>query len=127
MSTLHKILIPIDFTAATKNAVQYANNMFERHPAEVVLVYVNCPEKKVKEQEIRDSFKAFEVDNLKKTSFFYQFEVVNGNLLQELANASLKHGADMVIMGTEERVPDIELAHELIRMHRDSSVLKIAE
>lgn len=115
MKTFQKILIPIDFSDVAKNAVQHANFLGERYPAEVVLVYVNTPDKNREEQEIQETFKTFESTALKKANFYYSFEVRHGNLLSQLANASEAHQADLVINGTKDRVPDITFASEIMR------------
>ncbi len=117
------ILMPVDFSNATQNAVRHANSILEKHPAEVVMVYVNTPEQKQQEQDIQKIFKSFEVSTLKEASTHYRFEVLNGELLNELANATLKYKADLVIMGLRERIPDIALASELMRMRKKSNTL----
>lgn len=116
MKNLRKILIPVDFSPVAKNAVQYANNILEKHLAEVVLVYVNTPGNALEEQTIKRSFKLFEAEALKGVSFYYDFVVLNGSLLTELIHAADLFGADLVIMGTKSRrESDISLASSLIR------------
>lgn len=118
-----KILMPIDFSAVTQNAVRHANSILQEHSAEVVLVYVNTPEKKMQEQDIQRTFRNFENDSLKDAAFYYKFEVLNGSLLSMLANATVNHKPDYVIMGLKERVPDIALATELMRLRDKSNSL----
>ncbi len=123
MKTLQKILMPVDFSNATQNAVRHANSILEKHNAEVVMVYVNTPDNKLQEQDIQNIFKTFEENILKEFSYYYRLEVLHGNLLKELANATLKHKADLVIMGLRERIPDIALASELMRTRKKSNAL----
>lgn len=127
MKFSQKILIPIDFSDVAQNAVRHANFLGEKHPAEVVLVYVNTPDTQREELDILKTFKDFESATLRDANFFYTFEVMHGNLLHELANANEAHQADLVIMGTKDRVTDIALATELMRKRAYQSTLERIE
>ncbi|WP_224997321.1 universal stress protein [Cesiribacter sp. SM1] len=116
MKNLRKILIPIDFSPVAVNAVRYANSILEKHLAEVVLVYVNTPHSKMEEAVIKKLFKAFEASSLKDVSFYYDFVMMNGELLSELVHAAELFEAELIIMGTKEnRKSDLSLASALTR------------
>jgi nucleotide-binding universal stress UspA family protein len=120
MKPLQKILIPIDFSDDTHNAVQHACYLIEKQPAQVVLMYVNTPDNNIQYQDIHESFRTLESNTLRHAPFLYHFEVVNGNLLHELANASEKHQADLVIMGLKERVSDFALTSAILKIKQTS-------
>ncbi|AHM58392.1 hypothetical protein D770_00590 [Flammeovirgaceae bacterium 311] len=126
MNEIKKILIPIDFSAVSLNAIRHANSILQEHPAEVVLVYVNTPERKLREQEILNSFRKFEENHLTGIFFSYSFDVRHGKLLNVLANVTLCHTPDYTIMGLRERVPDIALASELMRLRKKSNTMVTA-
>jgi nucleotide-binding universal stress UspA family protein len=116
MKNLRKILIPIDFSPVAVNTVRYASSILEKHLAEVVLVYVNTPASKMEEGVIKKLFKVFEASNLKEVSFYYDFVLMNGELLPELVHAAELFDAELIIMGTKEnRQFDLSLASVLTR------------
>lgn len=116
MEKLQKILIPVDFSPVTINAVRYANGILEKLMAEVVLVYVNTHENPIIGHEISSRISAFEKKVLEDVCFSYEFEILDGNLLNELINAIRDHEADLVIIGSRgKRRSDLSLASALIR------------
>lgn len=115
MKTLQKILMPIDFSSVAQNAVQHANSIAEQQLAEVMLVYISKSGSLQEEQAIQENFRKFEAATLKNAPFLYKFEVLRGDLLKQLAKASVYYKAAMVIMGLRERVSDFSLAAELMR------------
>lgn len=122
MQKVDKILIPVDFSPVAEKAVMYADGILEKHPAEVVLVYINANDRHKEEIEIFDAFKAFESEVLEKVHFKYSFQLINGDLLtgidllSGLVRATQEAEANMVIIGTKgRRESDISLASALIR------------
>ena len=116
MQKLQKILIPIDFSPTAANAVRYANGIFEKHQAEVALVYINMPEYPITEDEISLRYEKFKKEVLHEVKFSYDFHVWYGNLLNELVSAVKGQQADLVIMGSKgKRETDVSLASALIR------------
>lgn len=108
-------MIPVDFSPVAHNAVQYANGILENQLAEVVLFYVNTHDHPRAEQDIKRQFKAFEKESLQGVNFYYEFEILQGNLLIELINASREEEADLIIIGTKaSRASDLSLASALI-------------
>ncbi len=116
MKKPQKILIPVDFSPVAVNAVHYTNSIMEEQPAEVVLVYVNTYINSRNEMDIIREFREFEAEALRDVSFYYEFKILNGNLLTELVNESKRQNADFVITGTKgKRATGLSLAAALIR------------
>lgn len=116
MKRLRKVLLPIDFSPVSKNAVRYANSIMENHLTEVLLVFVNTPVQSLEEPAIRKDFNEFEQEVLQEVSFKYDFIILNGNLLSELVSAADLFEVDMLILGTKSNWKShIELASSMIR------------
>lgn len=107
--------MPIDFSFVAQNAVRHANSIAEQQSAEVMLVYISKSDCLQEEQAIQENFREFEAQTLKNAPFLYRFEVLRGDLLKQLAMASVSYKADIVIMGLRERISDFSLAAELMR------------
>lgn len=107
--------MPIDFSSVAQNAVRHANSIAAEQSAEVMLVYISKSDSLLEEEAIQENFREFEAQTLKNAPFLYKFEVLRGDLLKQLAKASVYYKADMVIMGLRERVSDFSLATELMR------------
>lgn len=116
MKNLRKILIPIDFSPVSQNAVHYVDCIMEKHLTEVVLVFVNTPAQNLEEPAIKRAFKIFEAETLQGVSFYYDFVYLNGGLLPELVHAAALYEADLIIMGTRaHHQAGISLASALVR------------
>jgi len=116
MIKLKKILIPVDFSAVTKNAVEYAENLVEKLRAEVVLAFVNTHEKSKTNQEILDLFRTFEREMLRNVQFKYDFKILNGNILDALVEEINNSDIDLIITGTKgKKDEDLTLSASLIQ------------
>lgn len=116
MKKLQKILIPIDFSSVAVNAVKYAEGILEKDMAEVLLVYVNRHSNPRSLADISREFKEFEKEVLNDVNFYYEFTIINGNILTELVNAVKRTVPDLTIIGTKgRRDTDFSLAAALIR------------
>lgn len=116
MKKLQRILIPVDFTKVSANAVLYAKQIVEKLSGEILFVYVKTKEDKMGDQEIDQSFSALKTSLLQNVDFNYKFKILRGSLLSELIKVRALFEADMVIMGSKEkRVSNVSLAAALIR------------
>lgn len=116
MKKLQRILLPVDFTKVSENAVLYAKQLVEKLSGEILFVYVKTKDDEREDQEIDRKFNALKASLLQDVNFNYKFKILRGSLLSELIKVRALFEADMVIMGSKgKRVSNVSLAATLIR------------
>lgn len=117
MESLQKVLIPVDFTIVSENAIAYANGVLRHRPSEVIFVYVKPEDSVLTDTELELDFRSHYQNLLLKAPFTYSFKSTQGDLLNELIKAKALFGADMIIMGTKGTLPsNVSLAASLVRL-----------
>jgi nucleotide-binding universal stress UspA family protein len=117
------ILVPIDFSTTSTKAVGYVENVFRNEDVTLELIYVSTTVRHLAENEIHESFKAFEKENLKKYELPYTFTVLSGdNLLEQIRRRCEEVHPFLVVMGTNRT----QLAQSLVKLTQ-SPVLIIPE
>lgn len=112
MSKINKILIPIDFTPTSENALKYVSNYLkDDQTTEVVLLHI-FPEKP-SEEEKKEAEAAYH--QLAKRLFAsvespYSFMVKTGSLVDTIISAQNETGADLIMIGTKGASSDSEEA-----------------
>ncbi|UII19193.1 universal stress protein [Fulvivirga ligni] len=126
MKNPKSILVPIDFTEASKNAVKYAKFLFDQDPANLVLVHVTT-QNLFSERDIEEQFIAFRDEALDGIAQ-YEFHIYIGDPSEELTRAADEHEATLVVMGlkTENRKGSISIAGDLLR-NLDCPVIAVPE
>lgn len=109
---MKKIIVPVDFSAASERAAQYAENVFKGQPVEIELIYVAPGESKRDKQEISRDFTEFETRVLKNSPLTYRFHIRSGALLDEIQKAIDEFQPAYVIMGTAKA----SLAKALVKL-----------
>lgn len=100
MKNIKNILIPTDFSATAKNAVNFTKAVFKNLPVNVYIVHINELSRNL--AEIRQEFHRFKEETFKDKDFFhYEFHVANGSLIPDITNIVDKFKVDLVIMGTK--------------------------
>ncbi len=117
MKKLQKVLIPIDFTPVSENAMAYAIGVLEHRPSEVLFVYVKPVDSIQTDDELEHNFKDYYQELLQKATFPYEFRSTEGVLLDALIKVKALSDADMIIMGTKGKRPsNVSVAASLVRM-----------
>lgn len=111
-----KILVPVDFSAHSKNAAAYAAKMAQKCNAEVVLlnlVFLQAPphaaelnqqniEKVMMANAKQDCLQLTEELKTKNKKLLVSYEVINDfNLKEVIENYSVHNSIDLIIMGTK--------------------------
>ena len=110
--TLRKILVPMDFRAASLNALDLAVAMGQRHSAEIRLLHViNWPDDRYGWDDLTESSEALvkekrlKLDNLathyaSEKGVACSFECRLGGISRSIAEAAHDFKADCIVMGT---------------------------
>lgn len=117
MKKLQKILIPVDFTPVSKNAMAYAIDVLEHRPLEALFVHVKPAGSNLTDDEAEHNFNEYYREILQQATFPFHFKCTQGNLLDELLKAKALLDADMIIMGTQGNRPSsVSVAASLVRL-----------
>jgi nucleotide-binding universal stress UspA family protein len=110
MSKIKKILIPIDFTSASENALRYASSFLkDDRTTELVLLHVFEGEPTEEEKvELEAGFHQLAKRVLSTTQSPYSFIARKGPLLETIINVLTEVGADLIMIGTKGADPDLE-------------------
>lgn len=100
---MKSILVPIDFQSASIRALRYIEDVFRDVPVQLFLVNVVAPEDPTDNKEIEKAFQKFELKVLKNYPLTYKFNVVRGNLLDEIQKSIHLYRPSLVIIGTSGR------------------------
>lgn len=112
MSKINKILIPIDFTPTSENALKYVSNYLkDDQMTEVVLLHVFSRDPT--EEEKKEAEAAYH--QLAKRMFAsveapYSFIIRTGSLVDTIMSAQTETGADLIMIGTKGAGSDSEKA-----------------
>jgi nucleotide-binding universal stress UspA family protein len=93
------ILVPIDFQAASGNALNYIEKVFKDQSIKMELLHVATPLEKLTKEEIQKSFEKFENTFLKGSRIPYTFSIVKGNLLEQIQNTIIEKSPSLVAIG----------------------------
>ena len=96
--TQHRILVPVDFTPVSTNAVNHAIAVGKALNSELHLVHIVA--KKNEFGEARERLEAFAKDLLKAFDGPAKTTVRIGNLFDDIDDVSVEMDANLVIMGT---------------------------
>ena len=96
--TQHRILVPVDFTPASTNAVNHAIAVGKARDSELHLLHIVA--KKNEFGEARERLNAFATDLLKDFDGPTNTTVRIGNLFDDIDDVSVEMDANLVIMGT---------------------------
>ena len=109
MSKIKKILIPIDFTPASENALRYASSFLtDDQTTELVLLHVLEGEPSEEQQsEIEAGFHQLAKRVLSSTRSPYGFVTRSGPLVETIINVLTEVGADLIMIGTKGANPDV--------------------
>lgn len=97
---MKKVIVPVDFSAASERAARYAENVFKGQPVEIELIYVAPKAPNEDDQEILGKFSAFEKAVMTNAAINYEFHIRRGVLLDEIQKAINELQPCYVIMGT---------------------------
>lgn len=109
---MKKIIIPIDFSAASERATRYVESVFKGQPVQIELIYVAPSSVKTTDEQITSAFREFEKRVLKVSPVAYNFHILRGSLLDEIQTAIHKYQPAYVIMGTAKA----SLAQALVKL-----------
>lgn len=114
MTKLKKIVVPIDFTAASKNAVEYAQFLFRSEPANLILLHVTTQDL-FSAKEVEYAFKHFREEVMSHTKH-YEFHIYIGDPVEQLTQALIDHDAEYVVLGTktDDKEKQISIARSLL-------------
>jgi len=113
MSKIKKILIPIDFTSASENALRYASSFInDDRTTELVMLHVLESEPSAEEKsELEAGFHQLAKRVLSSTQSPYSFMTRSGSLVETITSVLTEVGADMIMIGTKGADPDQEDAN----------------
>ena len=95
---MKKILIPIDLSDASENAIDFVSDVFGDIKADLHLIHVK--EENENLNDIKAAFAALEENKLIPAGLTYDFEISPGNLLDEIQTTINVEGPDLLVMGT---------------------------
>ncbi len=140
-----KILIPIDFSTASRQALRYACFLAENNQAQFVLlhvfdipvmtadayVFVPPPEEieKIKVNHLTHLQQFFTRDlQIRFKTFNLHYECIYGNPTAQILEYSIRENVDMIIMGIQEKCvrPDFFMGSTLIHVMNHSAIPVIA-
>ncbi|WKN42529.1 universal stress protein [Tunicatimonas pelagia] len=103
MSKIKKILIPVDFTEISENALKYLNGLIDNDDTtEIVLLHVT--EAKLSEEKQKEAEAAFHQlakRVLSSLTASYSFQQKSGELVPAILAAQAETGADLILIGTK--------------------------
>ena len=94
-----KLLIPIDFTPATENALLYAKQVADRIENELVLLHITESDKKAEMAAAEDKLKALINKHAADFEGGITFKVASGKVLRDIGKIADELEAAFVIMG----------------------------
>lgn len=119
------ILIPVDFTNASKNAVRYVTKIFKDEPIQLTLLYVTpgLSDPEIIEKDF-EQLKKLEIPG---STFSISHTVVQGDPQMEILRAS-RGNADLVVLGIKkpEQVLHSSIADALLK-NFDCPVITVPE
>jgi nucleotide-binding universal stress UspA family protein len=97
---MNTLLIPIDFTIATENALQYGVEIAKNHDFRLHLLHLISSEndRSEAEQILNDLLSKYQTDSEDKI----QSEIVVGNIESDIGKTAEKINASFILMGTHE-------------------------
>lgn len=110
MSKIKKILIPVDFTPASENALRYASS-FLKDDLTIELVLLHVPEEKPTEaerSELEAGFHQLAKRVLSTIQLPYGFMIRSGPLVETITSVLAEVGADLIMIGTKGATSDLE-------------------
>ena len=102
---LRRILVPVDFSVATANVLQYAEAFARQHNAAMILLHVAQPDRS-KEKTLEEIRGAGEEQLRKLAEVLWgdmiatEVIVVTGKPYQQIVNGAKEMFADLIIMGS---------------------------
>lgn len=133
---MKNIIVPIDFSACSYNAVRYTASLVKFIPAKVTILYVHKPELTVQAmpigqpyydllpvpQQVHVQMKRVK-DLLAQKNIECELLVKEGLLSEEILNLAQKSEADLIIMGTE----GVTSAYQMLWGTRTSAIISKKE
>lgn len=97
---MNKLLIPIDFTKTTKNALQYGANIAEKHDFSLHLIHIIASES----ERVNAKKKLSDLINEFKPSLGNRIEgeIAIGNIDDDIGSTAERINASFILMGTHE-------------------------
>ncbi|MEM8845968.1 MAG: universal stress protein [Bacteroidota bacterium] len=114
MSTIHKILIPFDFSEASVNALEYAINFVgPNRETKILALYVGVmPSSENEEKELKENFRKVLDSFNAKTKNEPVLNSVSGNFIETVLITQVNQKADLIIMGTMgDKTTDEAITH----------------
>ncbi|MGB3586007.1 MAG: universal stress protein [Tunicatimonas sp.] len=103
MSKIKKILIPVDFTDTSENALKYVDQFLHNdNTTEVVLLYVSDTTlSEEKSKEVESAFHQLAKRVLSSVKAPYSFQQRSGELVKTILDVQAETGADLILVGTK--------------------------
>lgn len=120
-----KVLIPVDFSLASKNAIRYVKNVFDGEPIQVILLYVTN-EGWDDIQEIEDGFTQIRKLELGGSSFLITHTIIHGDPATEIMKSAKNGKTDLVILGLKGDSELLSIADELLK-NIESPIITVPE
>ncbi len=96
---MKKILIPIDLSDASENAIDFVSDVFGDIRPELHMIHVKGENEKL--NDIKAAFAELENNKLIPSGMVYNFEISPGGLLEEIQATINTEEPDLLIMGTK--------------------------
>ena len=96
--SLHKILVPVDFTPVSSTAVNHATAVGKAFQSEIHLLHIVSEKSRFK--EAKERLAAFAEDHFKAFEGNVQTTVRIGHLFDDIDDVSVEVDANLVMMGT---------------------------
>jgi nucleotide-binding universal stress UspA family protein len=100
---MKSILVPVDFQSASIRALRYIEDVFREVPVQLFLVNVVPSDDPTDNNEIQKAFERFEAKVLKNYPLSYRFNIIRGNLLEEIQEAIHLYKPSLVVIATTGR------------------------
>ncbi|TRX59589.1 universal stress protein [Fulvivirga sp. M361] len=110
---MKKILIPIDLSGASENAIDFALDVFSGFKPELLMIHVKQPNEDL--EYLKTAFGQLENSKLYKTGIQYNFEITRGELLEDIQAAIDTEKPDLLVMGTTG-INGSELSKALVKL-----------
>ncbi|MEM9859878.1 MAG: universal stress protein, partial [Bacteroidota bacterium] len=96
---MQKILLPIDLSPASENAIDFIVDVFGALRPHLHLIHVKRSDENL--EEIKELFKQFEENKLIPSRLNYQFEITKkGGLLSDIQSTIEAESPDLLVLGT---------------------------
>ncbi|MFT7343629.1 MAG: nucleotide-binding universal stress UspA family protein [Lentimonas sp.] len=96
--TTDKIIVPIDFTSATKNALDYALQFINGNSSEIILLHILGQNEK---EEAREKLEKL-ISEYSDFECKISFEIIKGQVKNEIGRFSKSVDAGLIVMGTHD-------------------------